>query len=483
MNFNSLHFILFFAVVFLLYWALPPRVRWMVLLAASYYFYLCWNVLHGLLIFGTTLLSYCAALRIAAAAKLYLKRIWLIGTLVVCLGVLFFFKYFNFLADTAVSLLGLFGLTLSPLSLRILLPVGISFFTFQTLSYVIDVYRGSVPAERHFGYYALFVSFFPQLVAGPIERPQNLLPQLKAPHCLNAEDAREGLKLLCVGFFRKVLAADFFAAFADAVYGAPESANGLAVLIATLLFAAQIYCDFAGYSEIAAGCARLLGIRLMRNFDRPYSAVTIRDFWRRWHISLTSWFTDYLYIPLGGNRRGLPRQCAATLFVFLVSGLWHGAAWTFVLWGGLHGLFLVTSLLLSRLRRQQRSARGKLSQTLSRLLTLALVCFAWIFFRAESLSDLGVLLSRLFTAWEGNIFLQAGTVLGLSGLDVIQIVLLFAALQALPLLSKEPPRRPPLWGGTQTASAAAFYPAAALIVGWLFLLSLGGSNAFLYFRF
>ena len=351
MNFNSLHFIAFFLIVFSLYWLLPQRARWVMLLIASYYFYMCWNALHALLIFGTTALSYAAGRGIGAAKGRAAGRAWLVCTLAVCLGMLAFFKYFNFAADSVLSLLGLFGLELSPLSLHILLPAGISFFTFQTLSYVIDVYRGTVPVERHFGHYALFVSFFPQLVAGPIERPQNLIPQLKATHDLCAEDLREGFKLLLSGYFRKVLAADFFGMFADAVYAAPGSANGPAVAVATVLFAAQIYCDFAGYSEIAAGCARLLGIRLMKNFDRPYAAAGIRDFWRRWHISLTGWFTDYLYIPLGGSRRGLARQCLATLLVFLVSGLWHGAAWTFVVWGCLHGVLMVLSLLLARLKR------------------------------------------------------------------------------------------------------------------------------------
>ena len=483
MNFNSLHFIAFFLIVFSLYWLLPRRAKWVMLLAASYYFYMCWNALHALLIFGATALSYCAGRGIAAAHGKAAKRAWLVCTLAVCFGILGFFKYFNFIADNALSLLGLFGLKLSPLTLNILLPAGISFFTFQSLSYVIDVYRGTVEAERHFGYYALFVSFFPQLVAGPIERPQNLLPQLKEEHALRAEDLRVGCKLLCSGYCRKVLAADFFGMFADAVFAAPASANGLAVAAATLLFAAQIYCDFAGYSEIAAGCARLLGIRLMKNFDRPYAAGGIRDFWRRWHISLTGWFTDYLYIPLGGNRRGLLRQCLATLLVFFVSGLWHGAAWTFVAWGCLHGAAMIASLLWRRLKEKLHiPAGGKLRRALARAGTLLFVCFAWIFFRAESLADAAVLIGRLFTGWGAGCLPQAMQALGMTALDIVQIALILSCLLLLPRLCREAPARLPLAAGGP-ATAAAFYPAAAIITGWIFILSLGGSNAFIYFRF
>ena len=484
MNFNSLHFIAFFLIVFSLYWLLPQRARWVMLLIASYYFYMCWNALHALLIFGTTALSYAAGRGIGAAKGRAAGRAWLVCTLAVCLGMLAFFKYFNFAADSVLSLLGLFGLELSPLSLHILLPAGISFFTFQTLSYVIDVYRGTVPVERHFGHYALFVSFFPQLVAGPIERPQNLIPQLKATHDLCAEDLREGFKLLLSGYFRKVLAADFFGMFADAVYAAPGSANGPAVAVATVLFAAQIYCDFAGYSEIAAGCARLLGIRLMKNFDRPYAAAGIRDFWRRWHISLTGWFTDYLYIPLGGSRRGFARQCLATLIVFLVSGLWHGAAWTFVVWGCLHGVLMVLSLLLARLKRALGiPPGGRIRKGLARLGTLLLVCFAWIFFRAESLADAGTLVAGLFTAWDAGALPETFAALGMTAADAVQIVLLFVCLWLLPKLSAPAPARLPLAARTDVPTAAAFFPAAAVIAGWLFILSLGSSNAFIYFRF
>ena len=341
-----------------------------------------------------------------------------------------------------------------------------------------------MPVERHFGHYALFVSFFPQLVAGPIERPQNLIPQLKATHDLCAEDLREGFKLLLSGYFRKVLAADFFGMFADAVYAAPGSANGPAVAVATVLFAAQIYCDFAGYSEIAAGCARLLGIRLMKNFDRPYAAAGIRDFWRRWHISLTGWFTDYLYIPLGGSRRGLARQCLATLLVFLVSGLWHGAAWTFVVWGCLHGVLMVLSLLLARLKRALGiPPGGRIRKGLARLGTLLLVCFAWIFFRAESLADAGTLVAGLFTAWDAGALPETFAALGMTAADAVQIVLLFVCLWLLPKLSAPAPARLPLAARTDVPTAAAFFPAAAVIAGWLFILSLGSSNAFIYFRF
>ena len=259
----------------------------------------------------------------------------------------------------------------------IILPVGISFYTFQAMSYVIDVYRGTIPAEAHFGYYALYISFFPQLVAGPIERAGTLIPQLRQERRLKQEDVIAGLKLIISGLFRKLAVADLLAPFVDAVYRA-DTPDGCAVALATLLFAVQIYCDFSGYSEIAAGSARLLGIRLMRNFDRPYAAASIRDFWRRWHVSLTVWFTDYVYIPLGGNRHGLARQLLATIAVFALCGLWHGAEWSFLIWGLLHAGYMAVYLLW------RQHSKKALPRPAGQILTLAAVCFAWLFFRAGS---------------------------------------------------------------------------------------------------
>ncbi|MBR1779936.1 MAG: MBOAT family protein, partial [Oscillospiraceae bacterium] len=338
MNFNSLEFLLFFPVVFILHWTLPHRFRWVLLLAASWMFYFWWNPWTGLLLVGTTLVSWLCARGIARTEQTAIRRALLVLALAVSLGCLGFFKYTGFFA----SLVGL------ELSIQIILPVGISFYTFQTLSYVIDVYRGGVEPEGHFGYYALFVSFFPQLVAGPIERPENLLPQLRAERTLRAQNLTAGGWLLLEGYFKKIVVADTLAPYVDRVFGVPEAALGPEIVLATLLFGIQIYCDFSGYSSIARGTAALLGIDLMENFRRPYGARTVRELWRKWHISLTSWFTDYVYIPLGGSRRGLPRQVVNILIVFLLSGLWHGAGWTFVLWGLIHGLYQVGGVLLER---------------------------------------------------------------------------------------------------------------------------------------
>lgn len=331
MVFNSLEFLIFYPAVLLMYFLAPQKWRWVLLLAASYYFYLSWNVELVFLIVFTTAVSYVSALVIEKKRDGTVARLCLCATLVVSLGILFFYKYFDFLAGSVTAVANRFGAGWAPFSLGLMLPVGISFYTFQTLSYVIDVYRGDLPAERHFGYYALYVSFFPQLVAGPIERPENLLPQLRADHKFSRDDTAAGLRLMLTGFFKKIAVADLCAAYVVPVFSDPEHANGMSVILAAVLFAFQIYGDFAGYTDIAIGCARVMGIKLMKNFDRPYTAESIKEFWARWHISLSSWFRDYLYIPLGGNRCSKARHLCNLMTVFLVSGLWHGAAWTYVI--------------------------------------------------------------------------------------------------------------------------------------------------------
>lgn len=341
MNFNSIEFLIFLPVVLLLYWILPHRARWVLLLIASYYFYMSWNVELIFLILGTTLVSYVAAILIEKTDKKWLKRLYLIITLIVCLGVLFFFKYFNFVLSGVIAFLNLFSVNISPISLDIILPVGISFYTFQTLSYVIDVYRGDFKAEKHIGYYALFVSYFPQLVAGPIESAGNLLPQLKQKHKLNEEDIFSGLRIMLCGFFRKCVVADFLGIFVNKVFADIAGADSLSVFVAGALFCLQMYCDFAGYSEIAMGAARMMGVKLMVNFDRPYLSRSYTEFFRRWHISLNRWFTEYLYIPLGGNRKGKIRKILNTVIVFALCGLWHGADVTYILWG-LYAAFFVS---------------------------------------------------------------------------------------------------------------------------------------------
>ncbi len=391
MNFNSLQYIVFLAVNVTLYYLLPQRFRNVQLLLASYYFYMCWNPAYALLMLFSTAVTYGCGLLVGQGV-LGKRRLWVALSLVLNLGVLFFFKYYNFAADVLTRGMEFLGLRMDVPLLDVLLPVGISFYTFQALGYTIDVYRGHVPAEKNFIDYALFISFFPQLVAGPIERSSNMLHQLKEYHPFHYENLKAGFLPVLWGLFKKVVIADNFAVVVNQVYNAPQEHGGGAFLVATVAFAFQIYCDFSAYSDIARGSARMLGFRLMENFNCPYFAVSIKDFWRRWHISLSSWFKDYLYFPLGGSRCGKGRTCLNVMIVFFVSGLWHGAALTFVAWGLLNGAYQVVSLLLDPLRKKVMGALHLSGDNLfvkgfRVCCTFFLTCMAWVLFRANSLTD------------------------------------------------------------------------------------------------
>lgn len=490
MNFNSLTFLIFYPIVLLLYFILPLKYRWVMLLAASYYFYMSWNASLIFLILFTTVISWVCSLIIEKTESKAKKRLCLIITLVVSLGILFFFKYYNFLADSVSGLLTLFGAPSQDWTLNLILPVGISFYTFQTLSYAIDVYRGSVKAEHHFGYYALFVSFFPQLVAGPIERPNNLLPQLKAENKFNTEDAAAGLKRMMVGFFKKVVVADLLAEYVNVVFNDAESATGLGIIIASCMFAVQIYCDFAGYTDIAIGCARVMGIRLMQNFNRPYSARTIKEFWGRWHISLSSWFRDYLYIPLGGSRCSRPRYLTNVMIVFLVSGLWHGADWTFVIWGFLHGAYQIIGNLTFGFRKKitdalhiNRDSKGfHVYQT---VITFILVTFAWMFFRANNTADLMVLLNRLFTSWSTPVS-EVMSAMGLTGTGVILSVLSVACMvfyDRLVVHDEKPDSSGLLKSVVAVDKGKSLVAVWCIMIAWIVLLAGDGASSFIYFQF
>ncbi|MBE6568975.1 MAG: MBOAT family protein [Ruminococcaceae bacterium] len=475
MNFNSPQFLLFYPIVAVLNFIVPRKYRWIPLLIASYYFYMTWNAALVFLILFTTAVSYFSGILIEKKPEM--KKLWMILSVTASLAVLFFFKYYNFFAGTIGDLAG------TDLTLRLVLPVGISFYTFQTLSYSIDVYRGDIKAEHNFFYYALFVSFFPQLVAGPIERPGNLLPQLYEEHKFNTSDLSIGAKRMLAGFFKKIVVADTAAVYVNAVYNNAGETGGLAIIIATVLFAVQIYCDFSGYTDIAIGCARIMGYRLMQNFDRPYSAENIRDFWARWHISLSSWFKDYLYIPLGGNRKGNGRRLLNLFIVFLVSGLWHGAEWTFLLWGLLHGIYRI----VGELTYQKRNALyGKLGlDTASKpvrafrtAITFVLVCFAWIFFRANNTSELLLILGKLFTDFGAGTFAAE---LGLTPNGALIVVLAIAVMilmdRRLTLTEYASPTGAKLTGGV------SLYMIWAIAFAWLILLAGDGSSAFIYFQF
>lgn len=364
MLFNSLAFAVFLPIVFFVYWALPQKYRWIVLLVSSYYFYMSWNVKYVVLILFTTGVSYAGAVLIEKFKRKSVKRILLIGAVGASLLVLFFFKYFDFAQNTLVRVLQSFAIELHPVTLALMLPVGISFYTFQTLSYVIDVYKGEVKAERNFFKYAAFISFFPQLVAGPIERTKNLLPQIDCEHHFTYEKGSYGMKLMAWGFFKKLVIADNLAVFVDTVFEDVSEYHGFALVLAVLFFTLQIYCDFSGYSDIAIGTAKLFDIDLMTNFKSPYFSTSVKEFWRRWHISLSSWFRDYIYIPMGGNRVSKLRNMFNVLVTFTLSGLWHGAAFTYIVWGGLHGLMqCVENLLFPKKKKvpvQEASGRRNL---------------------------------------------------------------------------------------------------------------------------
>lgn len=388
MLFNSLEFLLFFPIVLLAYGLLAGR-RTLVLLAASYFFYGWWNWAYlGLMLLSTAVDYFCAQ-RIEESDRLSEKRTYLAVSLVSNLGVLFFFKYFNFFNAQVAGVFQALGMDyLVPYS-SLLLPMGISFYTFQTISYTVDVYRGHIKAERDPLIFALYVSFFPQLVAGPIERAGHLLGQLKVNREVVSDNIVQGLGRVLVGLFKKVVIADRLALFVNQVYGDPTAYDGSMLIVATVFFAFQIYCDFSGYSDMAIGLARMFGVDLMENFRNPYLAHNIRQFWSHWHISLSTWFRDYVYIPLGGNKRRMYRNL---IVVFVVSGLWHGASWTFILWGAAHGTFLIVSAIL--LKRFAFLTRQGL-KPLGVVLTFSFVCFTWILFRANSLPDAVYIISHL----------------------------------------------------------------------------------------
>ncbi len=487
MTFNSTAFLLFFPIVLLFHFFTPTKYRCVPLLILSYYFYACWNVsLMGLIMF-TTIVSYFAGRILDRTDKKSTRKLLLALTLVACLGVLFFYKYFNFFASTVSSVITLFSeKAATGTALELILPVGISFYTFQTLSYVIDVYRKRIPAEKNFIYFALFVTFFPQLVAGPIERPENLLPQLKAPCKFTKENFMTGSSVMLIGYFKKIAVADIIAPYVNSVFNDAPSATGLAIIIASCLFAVQIYCDFSGYTDIAIGCSRIMGIKLMQNFNRPYMSQSIKEFWSRWHISLSSWFKDYLYIPLGGNRCSKVRNMLNIMIVFTVSGLWHGANMTFVLWGALHGFYQIFGRITQNIRngfvkKIGLSEDSGIIKTWRTFFTFVLVTFAWIFFRANSIGDLGMLLSKLATPGS---FADVKNIMGLTFSSCIVILL---SMILLNLFDRKMNPKGSFDGLNDKTITFTVNESMLLIwtvlAAWFILYSKGVSSTFIYFQF
>lgn len=429
MLFNSVAFAFFMPIVFLLYWALPHRFRWMALLAANCWFYMSWDPKYIIVILLTTVVSYFSALFIEKTENKKRKKGILVIGVLITLVFLLVFKYTDFALTSVFKVLQLFAIPVQKTTLNLVMPIGISFYTFQMVGYIADVYTGKIKAEHHFGHYALFVSFFPNILSGPIERAANMLPQFKEEKKFIYDDAVYGLRLILLGFLKKMIFADSMSKYVDAVFNHTEGTSGLAFIIAIILFTFQIYCDFSGYSDIAIGVARLLGIRLMDNFKQPYYASSVKEFWQRWHISLSTWFRDYVYIPLGGNRVSKPRKNLNLLLTFLTSGLWHGANWTFVLWGGIHGLYqIIENTIKSAWKKhhpQTPAKHPKTVHTLQTLLTFCLVAYAWMFFRANSITDAIYITTHLF---QGYNWQQALIDTSMSYLSVAKILLAIVVL-------------------------------------------------------
>lgn len=441
MLFNSLQFLIFFPTVVLALFLIPHRFQWAWLLLVSYFFYMSSNPKYAILLLISTIITYTSGLLIEYAnrnpdekKKIFQKSLWVVISVVLNLLILFFFKYFGFGVRVFNSLLNILHMQTVEAKFSILLPAGISFYTFQALSYTIDVFRGQVKAERNFGKYALFVSFFPNILSGPIERAKNMLPQLYEHHTFDYDRVKNGLLLMVWGFFQKLVIADRLAVVVNTVYSNYPKYAGAQLLMTTVFYSLEIYCDFSGYSDIAIGAAQVMGIRVMNNFRQPYFAQSVVDFWRRWHISLSTWFRDYVYFPLGGSRCSKLKRYRNVMITFLVSGLWHGASWNYVVWGGLHGLFQVISLILKPVRDKVNHffniKENSFSHRLFRaLFTFCLINFAWVFFRAPSLRDAVRYLYQIVTKFNiSSMFNASFFKLGLDKMDFVLLMVMLLVL-------------------------------------------------------
>ncbi len=447
MMFNSLQFLIFFPLVVLTYYIIPNKYRIIFLLIASYYFYMCWNPTYALLMAFSSLVTYLSGILIgkdkaAHPDKKNAGSKWVAVSFAINLSILFFFKYFNFIVTDLISGIGAVfpELGLGTVRLSIVLPVGISFYTFQALSYTVDVYRGDVKIERNILRYFVFVSFFPQLVAGPIERSSNLLGQFYEKHRFHFTQVRDGLLLMLWGYFQKLVIADRVAIAVNQVFNHYTHYNGGQLFVAAIFFAFEIYCDFGGYSNIAIGAAQVMGFRLMKNFDTPYLARSVAEFWRRWHISLSTWFRDYLYIPLGGSRCSKKRRYFNLMMVFLTSGLWHGAGWNFLLWGGLNGVFQIIGMELKPIKEKIYTLFSIDTKTFSHKLlqiitTFLLVDFTWIFFCASDVRTAFGFIGRMFSTFSFVPFFDGSMFkMRLSALEFWIAILAIGVLLAVDLM-------------------------------------------------
>ena len=462
MLFNSILFLLFFPIVCISYWGVPERFRNVLLLFASYYFYMSWEPYYTLLILFTSLSTWICALCIEK--KEQYKKQYLFYCIAVNILILFTFKYYNFVIDTFSSIIPKIYIPHS----EFLLPVGISFYTFQCIGYIIDVYRKEIKPEKDFITYALFVSFFPQLVAGPIERAKNLLPQFHNTHTFNGDEFVAGLKMMIWGFFMKLCVAGNVAPYVDAVFNNVPNHNGTSFLLASFFFSFQIFCDFGGYSLIAIGTAKCLGFKLMQNFNHPYLSASIKDFWRRWHISLSSWFSDYVYIPLGGSRCKKLKHYRNLILTMLLSGLWHGANWTFVCWGGLHGLFLICNSAYKSIMGKKNIA----PKIINIIVTYIFVAFAWIFFRANSISDALTIIYKVLVD-HGNLYRGDG----------IPAIILPIIMISILLIKEIKDEYSPRFTLMHNPNSWISIPASAFVIILILLCAEFNSGQFIYFQF
>ena len=495
MLFNSLGFLVFFPIATILYVVFPKKIKNLWLLFASYYFYSCWNAKYTILLFTTTFVTFIFGIIIQVQndksfqnqkSTKIIKNLCLIFTLVFNFGILFFFKYYDWLFTFIECSLNAFNISFSFKKANVILPVGISFFTFQAVGYTIDVYKNQIKAEKNFLKFALFVSFFPQLVAGPIERSKNLLSQLEKTYTFDFDRAKKGFLIMLFGFFVKIAIADRAAILVNQVYGNFENYYGLEIIVATLCFALQIYCDFMGYSTIARGAALIIGIKLTDNFKQPYFALSIKDFWHRWHISLSLWLKDYVYIPLGGSRFGKMKKYFNLLTTFFISGLWHGASWNFGAWGLFHGFLQVIEDFFKNLGQKLCKILKIKTECFSfdffmRIKTFIFVCFAWVFFRATSLKNALKIIKRMLHITNFDIFLN-GKIYEL-GLNVFNFTVLIFATVVLFVISflREKKLLTFEWFKSQNALFKVF-ACWILLTLIIFSLNLSGKE-FIYFQF
>ncbi|MEX1307254.1 MAG: MBOAT family O-acyltransferase [Eubacteriales bacterium] len=489
MLFNSFEFLIFFPIVALLYFILPHKYRWVLLLAASYYFYMAWKPGYILLIIFSTVVDYFASIWMAKQTDKRKRKVFLLISLFTNLGLLFIFKYFNFFNGAFFALFSQLNIPYNVPQFNLLLPMGISFYTFQTLSYTIDVYRGKREPETHFGIFALYVSFFPQLVAGPIERSDRLLPQFYQKHTFDFENMSDGLKRMAWGFFKKIVIADRLATLVDTVYANPGQFNGISFIAVALLFPIQLYCDFSGYSDIAIGSAKVMGFNLMENFKRPLFSKSVTEFWRRWHISLSSWFKDYLYIPLGGNRKGTFRTYLNLFITFVVSGLWHGADWGFVLWGALQGLVIglerATQNIRARISEWLKLDRAPFLLKLFQVsYTTLMFAFGFILFRSRTVTKAHYILKGIVSITPDMLTVSAlKTAMGSMGLGRVEFV--FAMISVFVLWVVEmTERKVPLFShDSKTPTVLKWALGLALVFSIILFGVFDNAIKFVYFQF